>query len=84
MSQNPPENVVAVASHDLFAVGDVVEITADCMTKGKRAMVVEHCFGKIEVSFSPQWCGWYLPEQLRKISSANAKSAGTDASAPRS
>lgn len=72
MSLNPPKNVVEVASHALFAVGDVVEITAACMTQGKVATVAEHYFGKIEVSFSPQWCGWYLPEQLRKISSANA------------
>jgi len=75
MIHNPIQNVVEVASHDLFAVGDVVEITADCMTKGKRATVAEHYLGKIEVSFSPQWCGWYLPEQMRKISPAKANYA---------
>jgi len=64
MSQNP---IIEVASHDLFAVGDVVEITANCMTKGKRATITELSFGKVEVSFSSQWCGWYLPEQLRKV-----------------
>lgn len=79
MSQNPPENLIEVASHDLFAVGDVVEIAATCMTTGKRATVAEHYFGKIEVSFSPQWCGWYLPEQLRKISSANETSPSVGA-----
>jgi hypothetical protein len=72
MSQNPPSDVIEVASHDLFEIGDVVEITADCVTTGKQGVIAEYQFGKWEVSFSPQWCGWYLPEQLRKISSANA------------
>lgn len=68
-------SVLIVGCDALFAVGDVVEIIAACITKGKRATVVEHYFGKIEVSFSPQWCGWYSHEQLRKISSVNTESS---------
>jgi hypothetical protein len=52
---------------DLFAIGDVVEITAACMTTGKQGVIAAYQFGKWEVSFSPQWCGWYLPEQIRKM-----------------
>ncbi len=60
---------VGVGRCDLFAVGDTVEITANCMTKGKTATVIEHCMsGKIEVSFGPQWAGWYYPSQLRNLS----------------
>lgn len=71
MSTNPPKDVVEVASHELFAVGDVVEITAPCMTKGKRGVIAAYHFGKWEISFRPQWVGWYLPEDIRKIYQAN-------------
>ncbi len=57
-----------------FSVGDVVEIVENCITNGRRGTVVEHCMnGKLEVSFDPQWVGWYYPNQLRKIPEVNKK-----------
>jgi hypothetical protein len=63
----PKTSANSLPRSDLFAVGDVVEITAACMTTGKQGVIAAYQFGKWEVSFSPQWCGWYLPEQIRKI-----------------
>jgi hypothetical protein len=51
--------------------GDTVKITAKGLTFQKKAQVVAPEGDKIKVSFSPQWCGWYLPQDLQKIDSGN-------------
>lgn len=82
MSQNPPENVVEVASHALFAVDDVV-----VTPRGIRGLAMPgEKFTITEVRPN----GWYhlkphreasgFLARHREISSANVNCAGTDAS----